>query len=116
MPTQRWKQLAVFWPSRRCIFTLLIRSSVDWCRWVKRLTVRPVRLDFTVISSAYCGSWASAYVMATQLMLGRIIGWSTQFSIFSPNIYTRVFSSRRLSIYSFALFIAIFLPPKPKIF
>ena len=76
------------------------------------MTVRPVRLDFTVISSAYCGSWASAYVMATQLMLGRIIGWSTQFSIFSPNIYTRVFSSRRLSIYSFALFIAIFLPPK----
>ena len=51
--------------------------------------------------------------MATQLMLGRIMGWSTQFSIFSPNIYTRVFSLRRLSTYSCAVINAIsFFPPQ----
>ena len=41
MPTQRWKQAAVFCPSRRCIFTFFTRSPADWWMWVKRLTRRP---------------------------------------------------------------------------
>ena len=59
MPTQRWKQAAVFWPMRRCIFTFFTRSSGLWCRWQKRLILLPVREDLAVISSAYCGSCAS---------------------------------------------------------
>ena len=47
--------------------------------------------------------------MATQLMDGFIIGWSTQLSIFSPNIYTLVFSFLRLSIYSADVIILLFL-------
>ena len=35
------------------------------------------------------------------------MGWSTQFSISSPNMYTRVFSFRRLSMYSCAVIKAI---------
>ena len=35
------------------------------------------------------------------------MGWSTQFSIFSPNMYTRVFRARRLSMYSCGVFNAI---------
>jgi hypothetical protein len=32
MPTQRWKQVPVRWPSSRCILTLFTRSSALWCR------------------------------------------------------------------------------------
>ncbi len=51
MPTERWKQAPVAWPSRRCILTFLMRSSVDWWMWVKRLIFSPVRWEVAVIRS-----------------------------------------------------------------
>ena len=77
MPTQRWKQEPVFWPSSRCILTFLARSSRDWWMWANRLMVRPVRWLVAVMRSAYSGCWASSYVMAMELMLGRMMGWLT---------------------------------------
>ena len=60
MPTQRWKQEPVFWPSRRCILTFLERSSVDWWMWVKRLTFLPVRWLVASMRSSYSGCAASS--------------------------------------------------------
>jgi len=86
MPTQHWKQETVFWPSRRCIMTFLLRSPVDWWMCVKRLTFLPVRWLVARMRSSSSGRRASSSVMAMRLMLGRITEWSTQSSIFSPNM------------------------------
>jgi|GEM_PF-4189854 len=59
MPTQRWKQAPVMLPQSRCIFTLFTRSAVDWCRWQKRFTGLPVKLEDVTISSRYSGISAS---------------------------------------------------------
>jgi hypothetical protein len=66
MPTQRWKQEAVFCPRRRCILTLFTRSWLLWWMAVKRLMVLPLRWERLVIRPWCSFSWASRKVMVTE--------------------------------------------------
>ena len=73
IPTQRWKQVPVSWPRRRCIFPCITRSSLLWAICKKRFTRAPVMGE---VADASSGSRAArSYVSATALMEGRIMGW-----------------------------------------
>jgi len=73
-------------PRARLIFTLMTRSWMDWGGKVNRLIGSPLSGEVVTMRSLYFSSCASSYVAPVALMPARIRGFSTGFSIFSPNM------------------------------
>ncbi len=94
MPTQRWKQVPVSWPSLLCILFWFTTSSALSAMCRNLLTGMP---DMDDLADASSGSaFARSYVAATALMDGRITGWSTGSFTSCPKRYTLSFLPRRL--------------------
>jgi hypothetical protein len=72
MPTHRWKQVAVSWPSFLCILFWLTKSTAFSAICKNLFTLMPVREDCAEAVSG--SSVAISYVSATALIEGRING------------------------------------------